>query len=340
MQAPFRLVPSEELPPGWDPSPAAPELRASARAVLALPAGTDTRAARRAARRLRTVCHRAVVRPFGPDHRASQGNLDNDRFFGVQRVVGDPLTVLTGATAQAYGELLDELDHGGTALETGPLAVLAEGLGSLLAAATGEKPAVLPLPRRAADPARAVAEPLRRWRRGHHVFMAMLQGLAVTAGGLTASLRRPAHEDLAGQWELLITLLDGSSAALRFTGDFAGLDYLSQVRPLMSDPVVPGGMTGLELRDHQQFLTRLKLLGRALAESERPGEAAVRGAARFRGVLARVYTDHGLVCSEFVGADRASLIAAGGPPAVRVLDRLAESRVRLLPDLTTPPASP
>ncbi|MFC4112870.1 hypothetical protein [Nonomuraea zeae] len=313
-------------------------VRQASRALLNHDRQAGERELSASARRLRQACRGAEERPFGHDPRASRGNLDNDRFFGVVRVAGDPYTVLLGATAQAYAELLDELGHAGTTLDEPTLGELGLGLAALIAAATGETPAALPMPRRPADPAAATDQPLRRWRRGHHLFMVLLQALAITAGGLTATIRsaaasgEEARERLRAQWALLTTLLRGSSAALRFTGDFAGIDYITRVRPLMSDPTVPGGMTGLELRDHRFLVRRLRELGAALKSDAAAGEVCAHGSAAFQTVLAEVYAAHGEVCAHFVGADRTSLIAAGGPPAVAVLERLAAARLQLFPE--------
>ncbi|NLU69395.1 hypothetical protein [Streptomyces sp. HNM0574] len=345
-RTPFPLVPSEDLPHGWAAPAVTAQARSLARELLALSDRSGARRAAAAARRLRQECADAASLPYGEDARASRGNLDNDRFFGVLRVRGDARTVLLGSTAQAYAELLDELAAAGSALERSTLDELGRGLGELVAAVTGEPSSVLPTPRGVSCPRAATDRPLRRWRRGHHLFLVLLQGLAVTTGGLTSALdgprtgsdrtgtdraRRPVRGYEARGWARLITLLRASSAALSFTGDFAGLDYRTHVRPLMSDPVVPGGMTGLDLRDHACLLDRLRDLGTALVRNPPPDEESARRPALLCEVLTEVYEDHGRVCARFVGEDRTSLIADSGPPAVTALRRMATARLHLLP---------
>ncbi len=270
-----------------------------------------------------------------PEPLESAGNRANDEAFGIVRADGDRGQLLLHSSLHGYELLLDDALAAGTDLGARDWAGLRGGFDRLLEQ-LGAVPPGGRGGRRFPPPAGAgERDALRRWVRGHHVFMVLIQGLVVAlnrllrapdaaAGGrIDVRAARPALE-------VAVALMRASRSALQFAGDFSIQDYERIVRPTLTPPHAPPGMSGLRWRDHEHMVHLLSRLGpvlTALPEPLHPLRAELRRA------IEATYDAHALVCSRFVGEQRPSLLMspASAQSAVYVLQRFKRNRVRNVP---------
>src|SRR5215510_3451639 len=137
--------------------------------------------------------------PVGDDPAESVANRDNDLNFGIRRVRGTPLRLLIDAALAALAGVLDLAGNRGVGFATPDWIALVRGFDVLCGwlhrpeceAPPLDVPVPVPVPAGAVQPEDA----LRRWVRGHHVFMALAQG-----AGMALACLRTCHErdDLPG----------------------------------------------------------------------------------------------------------------------------------------------
>ena len=168
--------------------------------------------------------------------------------------------------------------------------------------------------------------PLIRWVRGHHVFAALTQGLLFTLQTMERAIRasQPLH---VRKWaDLSIRLLEGSGAALQWTGDFPPDDYINIVRPSMMPPAAPVTLSGLMSADHRLLVRSMLELRPELdvLRQHEPGRHA-----RLMAALAEAYDRHIHVCERFVG-DRPSILTAErtDKSGARLLEQFKASRLK------------
>ena len=169
----------------------------------------------------------------------------------------------------------------------------------------------------------AEADALSIWRRGHHVFFVLTQGM-VMSFALSAEALRSGHWEAArGHLELAIRLMDASGTAMELAACFSAEDYEATVRPSMHPPATRAELSGMMSSDHLALMAELAGLRTQLAVAQdRLGDVGPR----FFAALARLYDRHIHVCERFV--DRApSLKSGGATPAVVVLERLRDRRL-------------
>ncbi|HNH46278.1 MAG TPA: hypothetical protein PKY30_04545 [Myxococcota bacterium] len=155
----------------------------------------------------------------------------------------------------------------------------------------------------------AEADALSIWRRGHHVFFVLTQGM-VMSFALSAEALRSGHWEAArGHLELAIRLMDASGTAMELAACFSAEDYEATVRPSMHPPATRAELSGMMSSDHVALMAELAGLRTQLALAQD-----------------RLYDRHIHVCERFV--DRApSLKSGGATPAVVVLERLRDRRL-------------
>jgi hypothetical protein len=255
-----------------------------------------------------------------------------DRYFGVVRIMGNPLYVSLHSLLDAYRELLEEELTVGTSLSTEEWNILRNAFDSMLHYISAEVPPTPGSFRHYAVPVQTNGDkldPRRRWRLGHHVFFALIQSLIITfncfANSLNANDLGAAETALA----LATSLLWGSAAALRFAGDFPPDDYENIIRPSMSPPNVDAGFSGLLFLDHRhmvQLLSRLKPRFRSLSPCFRLQQK------RFIQSIEAAYSSHIYVCARFKGDQAPSLRmnAETGGTAVDVIEHLKQARLGLV----------
>ena len=256
---------------------------------------------------------------------------DHDRFFSMQRVRGDEPRIFLWSTLHAYRELLQErVDHG-TSLEAAEWLELRYAFESIVRYALRESPGPVPDARGWPPADGPHGDPLRRWILGQRVFMALLQGLILSAHELGRGLADGGEAVAAAAFDLGAVVLWGSARAFRFATDFSRADYEERVRPVMMPPRAIPGLSGGLSHDHRYLMQTLAPLRPAL-EKLPPGLGP--SYARFRRAFQATCDDHKLVCERCVGDKEPSLLKAmahSEVSAVDDLDGLNHQRLQMLP---------
>lgn len=339
-RVPFLLGRPEDLPETVDglDSAAGPARTALAPLEAGLPAPNLT-ALLDAVRSARSALGETDEAPVGEDPSETEENRDNDLAFGIVRMSGNPLPHLLRSLLDAYEGAFEVAQRDGAGLSKEQWHDLAAAPVTLLrwlaAPDTVPGPPPAPPPPAARSGARD-NDALRRWVRGHHVFMVLSQGMAVALDVLCSCADSGRLEQATASAVVADVLMRASAGALAFAGDATPADYSAQIRPTLMPPVAPPKMSGLHWRDHEALILRLRRSGAAwewLAE-RRPG--LVDG---FRASLSHTYESHRGVCARFVGDQVPSLLATGRSrrSAVGVLEQLHGNRLGFLPDPPPPP---
>ncbi|WP_173874248.1 hypothetical protein SALCHL_006340 [Streptomyces albus subsp. chlorinus] len=266
------------------------------------------------------------------DPRESRPNRDNDRAFGIERHQGPPLSLMLAGLLAACEGVLELVGDQGTGLDKSDWQDLVDGFDAvaLWTASPHRVPERLPAP-----PPRDVGrsspmDGLRRWVRGHHVFMVFAQGCALAVSGMTAAVEDGDRETAAVAAAVATRMMRASRAALRFAGDATETQYQDEIRPTLMPPVAPPQMSGLRWRDHEALVRALTASGPAWASlaEDRPDLLAA-----FRSALDDTYDAHKGVCGHFVGSESPSLLATARShrPAVGVIEQFHRIRAGLLP---------
>ncbi|EGX57581.1 hypothetical protein SZN_22181 [Streptomyces zinciresistens K42] len=331
---PFPMPRPEDLPDD------APAIAAAAPSVLALPAGEVARPASRtgvaellaAARTARTELGRVSSTLVGDDPGESRPNRDNDLAFGIERHLGDPLALFVQAALNAHIGILEIAEERGTGLDQASWCDLVKGFDTLLLwlAEPTRLPAPLPVPGCAGSGRPEPLDGLRRWVRGHHVFMVLSQGGTLALNSLAAAADTRDEEGAATAAGVASRVMWACRAALAFAGDASPGQYQAEIRPTLMPPVAPPQMSGLRWRDHEALVVALTESRGAwswLAE-RRPGALE-----DFRTALDATYEAHKGVCGHFVGSQSPSLLATSRShrPAVGVIEQFHRLRAGTLP---------
>jgi hypothetical protein len=179
------------------------------------------------------------------------------------------------------------------------------------------------------------ANPLHRWRVGHHLFFVLIQGLILALRRFELATTKSMQVEAALHLESATSLLWASAVVMRFAGDFPEKDYDDQVRSTMMPPRVSDGFSGLLSHDHRVMLEILKRLRPVFAQLpaglERPRD-------RFLAALNSAYECHIFVCRRFAGDKAPSLRTATGNArsAVEVLEKFRQSRIELVAPVKVP----
>nr|B0CN28.1 RecName: Full=3-methyl-L-tyrosine peroxygenase [Streptomyces lavendulae]6VDP_A Chain A, 3-methyl-L-tyrosine peroxygenase [Streptomyces lavendulae]6VDQ_A Chain A, 3-methyl-L-tyrosine peroxygenase [Streptomyces lavendulae]6VDZ_A Chain A, 3-methyl-L-tyrosine peroxygenase [Streptomyces lavendulae]6VE0_A Chain A, 3-methyl-L-tyrosine peroxygenase [Streptomyces lavendulae]ABI22134.1 hypothetical protein [Streptomyces lavendulae] len=332
---PFRLGRPEELPGTLDELRAAVSARAgeAVRGLNRPGARTDLAALLAATERTRAALAPVGAGPVGDDPSESEANRDNDLAFGIVRTRGPVAELLVDAALAALAGILEVAVDRGSDLEDAAWQRFIGGFDALLGwladPHSAPRPATVPGAGPAGPPVHQDA--LRRWVRGHHVFMVLAQGCALATACLRDSAARgdlPGAEASAAAAE---ALMRGCQGALLYAGDANREQYNEQIRPTLMPPVAPPKMSGLHWRDHEVLIKELAGSRDAwewlsAQGSERP--------ATFRAALAETYDSHIGVCGHFVGDQSPSLLAAQGSTrsAVGVIGQFRKIRLSALPE--------
>ncbi len=311
-------------------SGSAPDLPAE----LADAARADAAAALDALRAaLTTVPLPAGTSPVRDDPGESGGNRDNDQSFDIVRVDGERAAILLHTTLKGAELLLDDAVRSGTDIALEHWHALRHGFAALLGHLTG-----LPAPSPGTDPGPGPrgadgrpSDALRRWVRGHRIFMVLIQGLVIAVDELADTVARAESDQAAEALDLAASLMRASEAALRFAGDFTREEYQDLVRPTLMPPAAPPGLSGLHWRDHEHLVKRLAEVRQLLAGVD-PTLVPLRAA--FREAYAAAYDAHRFVCARFVGEDVGSLLMTpkSKKSAVGVLTQYKRVRLQHIPD--------
>ena len=265
-----------------------------------------------------------------PDNRA------NDEVFHIVRVEGQTFPLLVHSTLQGFVALLEEALSAGAKLTPVEWSRLRTAFAVLFETFRGEhvseemppEAIVAPEPPAAARCDRQ-QNALQRWTRGHHMFMVVIQGLVVIFNCLRHELEASNLRTADALLRAATRLMMGVGPALRFTGDFGYSEYEKEVRPTLTPPAAPPGLSGLYWRDHEylmKLLARMRPMLMNLDASLRDHLHPLHEA------LATAYESHKFVCGSFVGSERSSLLMASRTqqPAVETLDHFKRVRLQLV----------
>ncbi|MFI9788331.1 hypothetical protein ACIHEI_33205 [Kitasatospora sp. NPDC051984] len=332
---PFPMACPEELP---DSAPALvaarPAVLAEVAARLADPADrTGSAGLHAAARAARELLGTVPSDPVGDDPRESRPNRDNDLAFGIERHHGEPVALLSAALLNAQLGVLELADERGTNLDAPDWGELLDGFDVLHGwlADPARLPAQLATPEPDSPGEPAPLDGLRRWVRGHHVFMVFAQGGTIALRSLRAAADAGDEELAATAAAVATRVMRACRAALRFAGDATADQYQAEIRPTLMPPVAPPQMSGLRWRDHEALVADLTDSRDAWSwlAARRPETLA-----DFRSALDDTYDAHKGVCEHFVGRQSPSLLATSrsSRPAVGVIEQFHRLRAGSLPD--------
>lgn len=271
----------------------------------------------------------AMLMPYVSDCPPSEispgGAHDNDVAFGIERIDVTGVPGLLHPLMLTIARTLADLRDAGTSLSEADWRDLDQALVVLVAS---------PFDRAISGRASSTAKPQghgpgnaeRRWVIGHHLFMVIAQGMALACARLTAAAKAvDAHEEERALVQLT-ALLRGSAAAFKYACDFSPEAYESTIRPSLSPPVAPEGMTGLNWRDHTHLMAKLRDARTLLADQGNERDV-IRD--QLRHAYTGMYGAHTNVCAHFVGVEESSLtISSTDRSAVGTLNILGQNRAK------------
>ena len=331
---PFRLVRPEDLPAtsGGVHDALVPGLSEVLRRLARPNPGGDLAALLARARAARAELGAVPGEPFGDDPGESAANRDNDLAFGIVRTRGPAVRLLVDAAFAALIGILDlAVDHG-AGLASGSWQRLIGGFDALFGwlAEPLRTPESWPVPFPDPPGSPQPEDALRRWTRGHHVFMVFAQACTMVTGCLTDRARERDLPGAEASGAAAVALMRGCQGALRYAGDASRDHYEEQIRPTLMPPIAPPKMSGIHWRDHEALI-------RGLAGSADAwtwlGEHRPDLLIGFRAALGESYDSHQGVCEHFVGDQSPSLLAApsSSRSAVGVLAQFRRIRLQSLP---------
>ena len=233
-------------------------------------------------------------------------DLAHDAYFHVRRVEQEQAAVLVRSVLCARLVFLREVDEAPVTISNKELERIDRGFADFLSCLCGgclnAAPYVTEWQSRG-----ETYHAKRRWVRGHLVFASLTQGLILAFRSLGQGLRAGITEEVQRLADLSVSLLDASAGAFLFTGDFPPEEYESSIRPSMTPPASPVGLSGLMSADHRylaQTMRDMRPALKSLAEQEPQRHERIAAA------LSGVYDSHIHVCERFVGP-RPSILTAG-----------------------------
>ncbi len=243
----------------------------------------------------------AIENPEGqPD------DLAHDAFFHVRRVRNDEPAVFVRSILSARLIFLQDVRAQAVSIDHADLELIDLGFSDLLSCLSGRKVNESTHVTQWHVPAET-CQAMNRWVHGHLVFALLSQGLILSFRAMGQALRAGKTEKIQKWADLSISLLKASGAAFVFTGDFPAGEYENVIRPSMTPPISPIGLSGLMSADHRQMAQTIRDMRpalKSLAEHEPERHD------RLAEAVADVYDRHIFVCERFVGP-RPSILTAG-----------------------------
>ena len=231
-------------------------------------------------------------------HRMERNDADHDAYFGVARICGPNAFIYVHMLVRARVLLMREAEEALVTIGTAHLASIDRALHDALTAALGV-PASHEIQVLRWRGAATRCDAMRRWVRGHQIFCALTQGLILA---LRTFRTASADDDMPAAnraFDVAVSLMRGSAAALLLTGDFPPEDYRNLIRPSMMPPYLPESFSGLLSMDHRRFIQTLRECGPAL-DALRVQDPQRH--ARLAAATAAVYDKHRFVCDRFVSS--------------------------------------
>jgi hypothetical protein len=257
---------------------------------------------------------------------------EHDEFFRAVRVGAiRPVHAFTRTMVEALDRHLADLHEAGTWLSAEEQHDITAGFHAVFDLVAGHPAPASPhgsgVGRKPGDGHAQPVDPMLRWKLGHQVFFAQIQGLVVLLNCFADALER-SDPAAPGLLDTATTVMRASAGALRYAGDFSPTAYAGVVRPGMMPPHLEPKFSGLQVRDHRVLLAVMGRLKPALLAAAEPVREAH---ARFLGEMTITYEAHKFVCARFGGDREPSLRMTGGAPAsaADVLERFKTSRRRI-----------
>lgn len=250
-----------------------------------------------------------------------------DRYFGVYRVAAGMPEMFGHSAVVAYRTMLDDTAEFGTDLDAYRWNELCSGLEATVRFAAGAPRG--PAPRFTLPAGHRPRDPHRRWRSGHQVFFPLIQGVLVGLRCFAAALLDGDREG-AGEAAVFTTdVMRASARALEFAADFPPADYPRSVRPSMTPPGTPQGLSGLMSADHHLMIGCFHEIRTVVADLE--GELRELYD-EFVRTVETTYAAHVHVCDRFNGDHVVSLRMShsNSMTASEVLGQLGRARVKML----------
>jgi hypothetical protein len=233
-------------------------------------------------------------------------DLAHDAFFHVRRLKQDEPAVFVHSIFSARLTFLQDVYEQAVTIDRADLELIDRGFSDLLSCLSGGTVNESTYVNQWHAPS-ATCLAMNRWVHGHLIFALLSQGLILSFRSLGQALRAGKSEKIQKWADLSISLLKASGAAFVFTGDFPPGEYENTIRPSMTPPISPIGLSGLMSADHRhmaQTIRDMRPALMALAEQEPERHD------RLAGAVADVYDRHIFVCERFVGS-RPSILTAG-----------------------------
>ncbi|WP_438388902.1 hypothetical protein [Actinopolyspora saharensis] len=342
---PFRLGRPEDLPSSLAGLMSAARPTQKAARLLADADPSDLTELAAAADAARGVLEADYGETVADDPQESESNRHNDLAFGIVRCTGAPLPLMVDAALHALSGILDLTERIGTGLADEDWNDLLSGLATAVvwpssanAGAPWERhtdgqPDSRPDARTRPPQLTGAARPddaLRRWVRGHHVFMVFAQCCATALRCLRSAAEQDEVDSAYAAARAATVLMKASRGALQYAGDSTNDEYVTEIRPTLMPPVAPPKMSGLHWRDHEALISAL-----AAARDcwDTLSSVAPELVEEFRSALDTTYAAHRGVCRHFVGDSSPSLLATSQSQrsAVGVLTQFRDRRLGLMP---------
>lgn len=264
-----------------------------------------------------------------PAQRAMNGPEVFDAYFHVRRVREPSPEAFVTALVVSYRNLTDDAASGHSLIpiEWGLLSAAYMEIAALLGASQyqhneasvdgGLTPGV-PI---AVGATLGKLDPIRRWYVGHHVFFVLIQGILLGLCRFRQFVAQKKIKDARIALSSAAVIMWGTSAAMRFTGDFDPESYDSVVRPSMEAVAVDPGFSGLMSSDHEELVAQIREL-KPVIDSLPP--RASRERTRFLRAYEASCNSHQFVCARFGGDVAGSLRT--DKTAVDVLEAMKKNR--------------
>lgn len=160
---------------------------------------------------------------------------------------------------------------------------------------------------------------MTRWITGHHLFVAMIQGLLVSISSFENALKKEDLNQAAKELLFAAQLMEASALAMKFAADFPESHYTDDIRPSL-----PDRFSGLDSLDHVVLVKQLKSLKSIFTKL--PDELS-EAKQIFDISIAKAYDAHVLVCDKFVKGEESLRTPVQGSSSTDILQTFKKTRL-------------
>ncbi len=145
---------------------------------------------------------------------------------------------------------------------------------------------------------------ITRWKLGHHAFHLYLVAMNTLLEDALEAAKSAEWPSLARSLREFTTLLDATTASMKYASDFPSRLYDELVRPSMMPPFLSPAFSGELNKEHELMLDQVKALRRRLKEAASAGtdlpEEVAEVLSGLRSAIVRNRRHHMLVCEKHV----------------------------------------